>query len=129
MTALVHQSEEEDRAAIHFIINIKREWSGSPARIPMRSHVITSAAPNYLPHLLGNPSAQSTPQALRNLFIPLFRRKQVGFESAAENSLHCGVSKTCSKVRPESFPEIKSLRRRFNSDFISSSVRLSPSRL
>lgn len=41
----------------------------------MGSHVITSAAPDYLAHLLGNPSAQGTPQALRNLFIPFFRRK------------------------------------------------------
>lgn|SRR5215469_4658085 len=129
MPALMYQGEEEDRTAINFIINVKGERSGSATWKSMRSHVISSAAPNYFAYLLGDSSAQSAPQTLRDFFVPLFCSKQVSSEPAAEDGFHCGVSNTCSKVRPESFPEIKSSRRRFNSAFISSSVRLSPSRL
>lgn len=129
MTPFVNKTEKPNRVVAHFVVEVKRKRLGPTAGKTMRAGVITAAPANDFARLSSHPLAQFAGQSFGDFAVSGLGFRQVGLEAGTENGFHAGDPKTCSKFSPESFPETKSAKRRFNSAVISASERWSFSRL
>src|ERR1043166_772257 len=126
---LMDQSKEVNRIGLHAVIDVEGKWPGAQTRESVRPNMVPTFPPDDFPCLARHSLAESGPKSLRNRAILEFLRKQVALELPAENDLHTGVPKTCSKLSPGSSADLSSARRFSSSVLICSSVLGSPSRL